>query len=379
MIYLNNAATSFPKPLQVVEALKSVIETPPFHNARMGFEREAFDVITECRKLLCDLFNGEDYNRIIFTSNATESLNLIINGLDLKGKHVVTTVVEHNSVLRPLKTLEREKAINITIVDCDEFGFIQPKNVINAIKKNTACVIINHCSNVTGTINDLYSIGKVAKMKGIPFVVDASQSAGIIPIDIKKMNIDFLAFTGHKSLYGIQGIGGAYIGEKVRLRPLIIGGTGVRSDYLFQPEELPIYYEAGTPNIPGIFALNEGIKFVLEKGIDNIFAHKIHLIELMRKHLSEKRRIKIYPGIKCNQPTTVFSFNIGGISPDDVGYMLENMFNIIVRSGLHCAPLIHKHIGTSPAGSVRVSPSYFTTEKEISVFSNAIDEICNIS
>ncbi len=378
MIYLNNAATSFPKPLQVVEAVKTTIGSPSFYNARMGFEHEAFDILTECRKLLCDFFNGDDYNRIIFTSNATESLNLIFNGLNLNGKHVVTTAVEHNSVLRPLKTLEREKDLNITIVDCDEFGIVQPENVINAISENTACVIINHCSNVTGTINNLNPIGRITKMMGIPFIVDASQSAGCIPIDVKKMNIDFLVFTGHKSLYGIQGIGGAYIGEIVRLQPLIIGGTGARSDYLYQPEELPMYYEAGTPNVPGVSALYEGIKFILEKGMDNIFAHKIHLIELMRKHLSENSKIKMYPGVECNQSTTIFSFNINGINPDDVGYMLDNMFNIITRSGLHCAPLIHTHIGTFPEGSVRVSPSYFTTEKEISIFNNAIDEISNI-
>ena len=379
MIYLNNAATSFPKPTQVLESVTSVLKTPPFHAARTGFHGEQSDVVEECRRLLCRLLNAEDASRIVFTSGATESLNLAIRGLDLDGKHVITTAIEHNSVLRPLKTLEKSGRIALTIVDCNQNGCVPPENIANAIQDNTAAILVNHCSNVTGAVNDLHAIGEIAKKRNICFVVDASQSAGVIPIDVQKMNIDFLAFAGHKSLYGIQGTGGAYVRTNVPLQPLMIGGTGVRSDYLFQPEDMPMYFEAGTPNTPGIASLGKGVAFILETGVDAIRAHKICIVHRLREHLAKISGLCLYPTLSCPQPTTLFSFNISGISPDDVGYMLSRSFDIITRSGLHCAPLIHRYVGSFPEGSVRVSPSYFTTEEEVDQFNQAVDKICAVA
>ncbi|MFH0733283.1 MAG: aminotransferase class V-fold PLP-dependent enzyme [bacterium] len=377
-IYLNNSATSFPKPQEVINAVKRNLEELPFHHARTGFGHECADVFMECRKLLASLFNVQNPSRIVFSSGSTASLNLAIMGLDLKDKHVVTTAIEHNSVLRPLKTLERDGIIKLSIADCDQTGYVSAENIKNCINKDTTAVIVNHCSNVTGAVNCLEEIGEITKAKNITFIVDASQSAGIIPIDVESMKIDILAFTGHKSLYGIQGIGGAYIRETVALKPLIVGGTGVRSDYLFQPEIVPMYFEAGTQNTPGIVSLYEGVKYVLEKSTAKIHQHVVTCCNRMKEELCNNTQLILYPANNKCIDSTIFSFNIIGMEPNDIGYIMENSFGIIVRAGLHCAPLIHKQLGTFPDGSVRVSPSSFTTDKEIDSFLFAIREICAV-
>lgn len=374
-IYLNNAATSFPKPEQVLQAVYDNLGKPPFHHARTGYEQQVMDVVLECRKELADLFNAPVPERLIFSSGSTESLNLVLNGLPIDGKHVVTTSMEHNSVLRPLKTMEREGRISCSIINCDHNGLVHHEEIERAIQTNTGAVVVNHCSNVTGAINNLQEIGHITRQKGVFFIADVSQSAGVHDIDVQGMNIDILVFTGHKSLYGIQGVGGAYIGEGITLKPLKVGGTGVRSDYLFQPESLPMYYEAGTQNIPGIVSLYEGVKYIKAQGMDSIRKKKEELIEIMMHNSLKEEQIITYPQKDCEEKTTIFSFNIKGIDPDDVGYILENSFGIVVRAGLHCAPLIHKNIGTFPKGSVRISPSHFTTYSDIQVFNKAMDQI----
>lgn len=376
-IYLNNAATSYPKPEGVLQGLIKFLSKAPFHHARTGFSNntEYVDIVDRCRTKLALLFNAADSSQIVFSSGATESLNLAIFGLPLEGKHIVTTAIEHNSVLRPLKTMERDGRISITIVNSYEDGQIFPESIAEAILPNTAAVIVNHCSNVTGMVNDIESIGAIAKEANIHFIVDASQSAGIYPIDVQKSGIDILVFTGHKSLNGLQGIGGAYIRKGVELRPLKVGGTGVRSNYLFQPETIPMYYEAGTQNIPGILSLYQGVKYIMETGMDYIRGSKEEIVQEIRNNLSDNDKVKLFPSIQCNFKPTLFCFTIEDMDPQDIGYILENNFNIIVRSGLHCAPLIHKNIGTFPSGSVRVSPSHFTTRNEINIFTDAIDKI----
>lgn len=361
----------------MLDAVTEVLRKPPCHHARTGFESESADLVSECRKQLATLLNAPDQNRITFSSGSTESLNLALNGLPLDGRHVVTTAIEHNSVLRPLKTMERQGRITLSIVVCDENGFVSTNAIQEAITPQTAVVVVNHCSNVTGMVCDLEAIGTVTKEHGVTFIVDASQSAGVYPIDVQKMSIDVLAFTGHKSLYGMQGIGGAYIREnlELKLKPLKVGGTGVRSDYLFQPETVPMFYEAGTPNVPGIVSLYEGVKHVLEVGLDHIRDRKEKLVDQMRQHVFQSGHAVTFPHPSCPQRPTLFSFNIQGLDPADVGYILENHFGIMVRSGLHCAPLIHQHIGTFPHGSVRVSPSHLTTEKEVATFNHAMDQI----
>jgi len=372
-VYLNSAATSFPKPERVLQRVISFIQKPPFHQARAGLEDETVNIVSDCRKELAVLFNVPEPDRLIFTSGATESLNLAFRGLPLAGKHIITTVVEHNSVLRPLKTMERDGLIELDTVACDTNGLVPPESIENAIKPDTFAIVVNHCSNVTGMINDIGAIGQLTKQKNITFIVDASQSAGVYPIDVEQMNIDILVFTGHKSLFGLQGIGGAYIREGINLKPLKIGGTGVRSDYLFQPETVPMFFEAGTLNLPGIVSLNEGVRYIREKGMTNIRKRKEEIVLRLMESLSQYEEVLLYP--EKSHRTSLFSFNVAGMEAADIGYMLENNFGIITRSGLHCAPLIHKYIGTFTEGSLRVSPSSFTTDKEIKYFISAIDQI----
>ncbi len=377
MIYLNNAATGFPKPEEVKKAVARYLHSPPFHSGRTGYDLQKKDPDLRCRKLLATLFCIQDPHRIVFTSGATEALCLAIFGMRLGDKdHVITTAIEHNSVLRPLKTLEKSGAITLTIIPCDSMGKVEPSAVIKQIRDNTRAVIVNHCSNVSGAVTDLAAIGRATSERGVVFLVDAAQSAGNIPIDVDAMGIDLLAFTGHKALNGIQGIGGLFIRENIHLEPLKVGGTGVRSDYLLQPKTMPLYYEAGTQNMPGIVSLCEGVSLVLKTGIDTIQATKAEHTQRMIQHLASQDGITLY--YPENQPggTCLFSFNLKNMAPADLGYVLENVFNIIIRSGLHCAPLIHQALDSYPLGSIRVSPSQFTTGEEITTFLRAIDTIC---
>lgn len=356
-------------------AVSAFLRQPPFHHARAGYHNESVDGVDECRQQLALLFNAPDANRIAFSSGSTESLNLAVNGLDLTGKQVITTAVEHNSVLRPLKTLERAGRITLSIVKCNRHGLVSPRSILEAITPNTGALVVNHCSNVTGMVNDIEAMGAFTRPLGIPFIVDVSQSAGVYPVDVQKANIDILVFTGHKSLYGIPGIGGAYIREGLPLHPLKVGGTGVRSDYLYQPETVPLYYEAGTLNLPGIYSLFKGVQYVRETGLEHIRRRKQEIVLQMRQYLLQSGSVTLFPGEECEHKTTLFCFTIKGMDPADIGYILEKNFGIVVRSGLHCAPLIHKSIGTFPDGSVRVSPSHFTTDDEIKVFADAMRQI----
>ncbi len=377
MIYLNNAATSYPKPERVIKAVKECIEHPMFHASRTGYENQKKDTVSLCRQALADLFNIRDSDRIVFTSCSTESLNLALNGLQMDGGHAVTTTIEHNSVLRPLKTMEREGRIRLSIVDCKGQGDVDVEEVAAQIGPDTRAVVVNHCSNVTGAVTDIKTLGNIVSEKRIPYVVDVSQSAGAMSVDVEECRIDLLAFTGHKSLYGMPGIGGLYIRENIDLRPLKIGGTGVRSDYLFQPESMPMYYEAGTPNMPGIISLLEGVSFVLETGVQRILEHKQRCVKKIIEAFEKNEKIEFYAAGNGNSSyPTLLSFNVKGMNPADVGYMLENSFEIAVRSGLHCAPLIHKAVGSFPDGSVRVSPSFFTTDQELEYFLESIETIC---
>ncbi len=375
MIYLNNAATSYPKPDSVIKAVTKYINSLPLNPERSGFTGDEDNVIKKCRKNLALLFNIKNPDRVIFTSGATESLNLAIKGLELYKKHIITTRIEHNSVIRPLKHLEREGIIELSFVECNKQGYVGSDDIKKEIKENTGAIIVNHCSNVTGTVLDIKSISEIARTGNIIFIVDASQSAGTIPLDVTECNMDILVFTGHKSLYGLPGIGGIYIKEGINLKPLKVGGTGVRSDLLYQPEEVPMYYEAGTRNMAGIVSLCEGTSFILERGMNKIEEHKNKLVERAVRGLKEIPEIIIYG----SEGNSIFSFNIKGIKPEDAGYILENSFEIIIRSGLHCAPLIHKSLGSYPEGSIRVSPSYFTTFEEIDFFIDAVKHIAGVS
>lgn len=377
MIYLDNAATSFPKPSKVYEevlnCMKNYCANPGRGSHDMAI-KSAMKVM-ETRNLICELFNIKDPFNLIFTSNATEALNIAIKGVLKNGDHVISTVIEHNSVLRPLNSMEKQ-GVEITLVGVDKAGYVNPLDIKNEIKKNTKIIIINHISNVLGSIQDITSIGKIAREKEIIFMVDASQSAGVISIDVESSYIDLLAFPGHKGLLGPQGTGGLFIREGINLSNFKEGGTGSNSHFMIQPDFMPDKFESGTLNTPGIAGLCEGLKFIKRVGIDSI--KKVE-DELMKYFIDEIRKlsyIKIYGNNSLNERSAVVSFNIDGVDASIVGEEL-NEYGFAVRTGYHCTPLIHDIIGTEYAGTVRVSPGCFNVLQDIDELLESIRKIYN--
>jgi len=376
VIYLDNAATSFPKPECVYEEVYRCMKEYGANPGRSGHKLSlrAGRVIYETRELLCQLFNISNPMRLIFTSNATDSLNLAIKGVLMKGDHVITSSMEHNSVLRPIKALEAIGVEN-TIVRCQKDGSISVEDIEKAIKENTKLIVITHASNVVGTLMPIKEIGKMAREKKILFLVDASQTAGLYDIDVEDMNIDLLAFPGHKSLLGPQGTGGLYIREGINLRQMKEGGTGSKSESLYQPDLVPDRYESGTANTPGIAGLGAGVKYILEKGIENIRKHEEELTEYFLKGLKTIDNVIIYGPQDHKKQGPVVSINIGDYDSSEISYILDKEYDIAVRSGLHCAPLAHETLGTLERGAIRFSFGCFNTKEEIDRTLEAIEKI----
>lgn len=377
MIYLDNAATSFPKPSKVYEEVLNCMKNYCANPGRGSHDMAIISAmkVMETRNLICELFNIKDPFNLIFTSNAIEALNIAIKGVLKNGDHVISTVIEHNSVLRPLNSMEKQ-GVEITLVGVDKAGYVNPLDIKNEIKKNTKIIIINHISNVLGSIQDITSIGKIAREKEIIFMVDASQSAGVISIDVESSYIDLLAFPGHKGLLGPQGTGGLFIREGINLSNFNEGGTGSNSHFMIQPDFMPDKFESGTLNTPGIAGLCEGLKFIKRVGIDSI--KKVE-DELMKYFIDEIRKlsyIKIYGNNSLNERSAVVSFNIDGVDASIVGEEL-NEYGIAVRTGYHCTPLIHDIIGTEYAGTVRVSPGCFNVLQDIDELLESIRKIYN--
>jgi len=377
LIYFDNAATTFPKPDGVYQSiqhhLKNYAANPGRSGHKMAFE--AGKTIFLVRELLCQLFNIENPMQLIFTSNATDSLNLAIKGLLKAGDHVITTSMEHNSVLRPIKSLE-SKGVTNTIIECDEFGQLDPRKISEEIKTNTKLIVLTHASNVTGNIMPIEAVGKIAKENNICFLVDAAQTAGVYPIDVQEMGIDLLALPAHKGLLGIQGLGVLYIREGLEIDHSKEGGTGSKSEELLQPLFLPDRYESGTPNTPGIVALGSGIEFILNEGIDKIRRREEQLTEYFLDGLRKIPKIKIYGAHHIAKQAAVISINIGDEDSSEIGSILDESFDIAVRAGLHCAPLAHRTIGTFEQGTIRFSLGYFNTEYEIDKAIEALKIIC---
>lgn len=376
MIYLDNAATSFPKPEQVYDAINKTMREFGANPGRSGHRMalEAGRIIFETRELLCKLFNIDNPMNIIFTYNATDGLNLGIKGFLKPGDHVITSSMEHNSVLRPIKALEKI-GVEATIIQCDSAGSINISDIEDSIKKNTKLIVTTHASNVIGTIFPVKKIGDLAKKYGISYMVDAAQSAGVYDIDVKDMNIDMLVFPGHKGLLGPQGTGGIYIREGVQITQMKEGGTGSKSNLLTQPEILPDKFESGTPNTPGIAGLGAGIKYILNRGLEDIRNHEKNLTQYFLEELKKIDNVKIYGPCDAEKQAAVVSINIGDEDSSEVSYILDKGFNIAVRPGLHCAPLAHKTIGTFEQGVVRFSIGAFNTFEEIELAVKAIKEI----
>ena len=379
MIYLDNAATSFPKPEQVYQAIDRFNRNIGANPGRSDYAaaREASKIVSETRGLLAQLFHVEEPNQIVFTSNATEALNLALKGLLLPGDHAVTTVTDHNSVLRPLRSLVERGHVDVTWVECDNAGFVDPEHIREVLRPNTKLVCITHASNVTGTIHDINTISALAHNNGTLLVVDVAQTAGCFPIDVQEMRIDLLAFTGHKGLLGPQGTGGLYIkpGLERDIQPFCEGGTGSESSSDRQPEKMPDRFEGGTHNTPGLAGLGAGVRFVLETGVETIQAHERILTEHLLERLVSIPGIRVYGPSSVTHRVAVVSFTVEGWPPLNLAHLLASAFDIATRSGLHCAPLIHQYLGTANTGTVRASIGYFNTAEDIDALCAALRQI----
>lgn len=379
MIYLDNAATSYPKPKEVGQAMMYFLEKVGANPGRSSHRLsiEAGRILYQARESLAELFNVDDPLRIIFTLNVTEALNLALKGLLRPGDQVITSSMEHNSVMRPLRELEK-RGVEVKVIPCSSQGVLDPVDLERAIKKNTKLIVLNHGSNVIGSLLPITVVGEMAKRHHILFLVDTAQTAGCYPLDIKKDNIDLLAFTGHKALYGPPGTGGLVIGERVntkKLIPLKVGGTGSHSEFEEQPDFLPDIYESGTPNIVGLNGLKEGVRFVLAEGVDKIHQHEKNLIIRLIEGLKEIPEVTLYGGDYRKEQVAVVSFNLKDKWPSEVGMRLDEEYDIMCRVGLHCSPATHKTIGTFPRGTVRFSMSWFNTLEEVDQVIMAIREI----
>ena len=367
-IYFDNAATTWPKPPTMMEAMVNFNESIGGNPGRSGhrISVDAARVVYDARELVAELINAPDPLSIAFTKNATEALNCVLFGLLRPGDHVVTSSMEHNSVMRPLRFLERQE-VELSIVPCSPRGELDPDDVSGHLRKTTKAIVMTHASNVTGTLFPIDALARIARERETLFIVDASQTTGSIPIDVMATDVDILCFTGHKGLMGPQGTGGFYMrkGLEDRVTPLMRGGTGSASEFEEQPDFLPDRFESGTPNAIGLAGLAAGLRFVLDTGVDNIREKEV---SLTRRFLDG---IEPIPGVTLCGPkdamdrTAVVSFNIRGASPSDLALVLDEQFGILCRPGLHCAPAAHRTIRTFPDGTVRFSFGCFTTKEEI--------------
>ena len=379
MIYFDNAATSWPKPPAVAEAVLHYIQDVGANPGRSGHQLsvEAGRILYETRDALAQLFNVADPLHIVFAANATEAINLVLIGYLRPGDHVVTTSMEHNAVMRPLRYLQAT-GVELTVVPCSPQGVLNPGDIAQAIRSNTVLLAVNHASNVIGTVLPVADVGEVAQQHDLLLLVDAAQTAGAYPIDMQKSKIDLLAFTGHKGLLGAQGTGGLCIGERVdlgRLQPLKRGGTGSRSEFEEQPDFLPDRYESGTANAMGLAGLGAGVRFVLGTGMDRIRTHEEQLTARLLAGLQSIPGVQIYGTGQAERQTATVSFNVAGIEPSDVALQLDEQYTIMCRPGLHCAPSAHRTIGTFPRGTVRFGLSYLNTAEQVELAVQAVGKI----
>ena len=375
MIYLDSSATSFLKPPQVAEAVFRSFNT--IGNAGRGAHAPTLNasrLIYDTREKLAALFCTPDPSRIAFTCNATEALNIAIHGAIHPGEHVITTACEHNSVLRPLYLKEKE-GTELTIIPADKKGRIRYDLLESSVKSNTSAIVLTHASNLSGNVTDLAFVSNFAKKHGLLLIVDASQTAGNLPINVVKMGIDILCFTGHKGLFGPQGTGGLYVREGLTLSPLKSGGSGIHSFDRQHPTDMPTALEAGTLNGHGIAGLNAGLDYILSTGVKNIHAKEISLARRFVNGISDISDLKLYGDIDAPLRTPIISLNIGNMSSASVSDILWEDYEICVRAGAHCAPLMHKTFGTEKQGAVRFSFSCFNTEAEIDTSIQAMHEI----
>ena len=366
VLYLDNAATSWPKPPGVPRAMSRAVRRGGGNPGRSGHAKsiEAGRTVLRTRELLAQLFHVADPSRIVFTKNATEALNMVIVGLLRPGDRVVTTSMEHNSVLRPLAALGGA-GVRVEVVEAGRDGQVDPDAFARSLAPGTRLAVVTHASNVTGTVNDVARICAACRDRGVPLLVDAAQTAGCMPIDLESLQVDYLAFSGHKGLLGPQGTGGLFVRNEADLPPFTRGGTGSLSDREDQPEFLPDRFESGTLNVPGIAGLGEGVSYILTRGVEDVVAHDQRLRAAFLATLDSDGRVTVFGGPQGIPHTGVISIALAGISPSEAGEMLERRYGILTRVGLHCAPRAHRTIGTFPDGTVRLSWGAFTREADM--------------
>jgi cysteine desulfurase family protein len=379
VMYFDNAATSWPKPRAVGEAIASFLGERGGNPGRSGHRMslDAGKTVAETRILLSRFFNAPDPERMIFTSNATEAINLAIKGLLLSpGDHVIASSMEHNAVARPLESLAA-RGIEVTKLPTSPERGLDPEAVQAAIRPETRLVVVCHASNVAGTIHPIAEIGAMCRQRGIVFLVDAAQSAGCLPLDLLAMNIDLLAFPGHKGLLGPQGTGALYIAPGIALAPLVEGGTGTDSASLLQPERCPERYESGTLNLPGIAGLGAGIRFILDAGLAKIRETENARVAALLEGFAGIEGIRIYGPPRGAERAPLVSIDIAGVDPMEAAMILDSHFDIAVRAGLHCAPDAHGSMGTLSRGTIRFSPGFFTTQSEVDACVEAVATIAS--
>ena len=379
MIYFDNAATSWPKPPGVAEAMTHFMESVGANPGRAAHRQAVRSgrIVYGAREAVCELLHAPDPLRLVWCKNVTEALNLALCGLLRAGDHVITSSMEHNSMMRPLRALEHGGA-EVTVVGCSPQGVLDPAAVEAAIQPNTRLVALNHASNVVGTLLPVAEVGALCRQRGLLLLVDAAQTGGAYPLDMQAGQIDLLGFTGHKSLCGPMGTGGLIVGERVdetHMEPLIRGGTGSRSEHEVQPDFLPDMCESGTPNVVGLAGLEGGVRWVLDRGVEAIRAHEVALTRTLIDGLCSIPGVTVYGTQDAELQTATVSFNINGMAPSEAGLRLDDEYGILCRVGLHCAPAAHKTLGTFPTGTVRFGLSALTTTREVHAAIGAVRQL----
>jgi len=381
MIYFDNAATSWPKPETVSQEMTRFLMTdaanPGRASHRMAIASQR--MLEDVRAKLTRFIDADNPQRMVLTLNGTDALNMAIKGVVTEGDHVITTVLEHNSVSRPLQAMAMANHIQLTRIPMDEGGFIDPDEVARAITPKTRLIVCLHCSNVLGTIQPIEAIGRIARERDVLFLLDAAQSIGMVPISVRQMNVDLLAFPGHKSLLGPPGTGGLYVGQRVDPRPWREGGTGSDSRSPTQPHDYPYWLEAGTPNTVGLAGLNAAIDYVTAREPANILTHERALARRLTESLDRDDRFTLLGTGDFERRTGMVTLNIRGWDPNELGAILDQRFQMAVRTGLHCAPYLHKALGTFPQGAVRISPGPFNTADDIDCLVDALRQMADLS
>jgi cysteine desulfurase family protein len=377
IIYLDNAATVFPKPPEVMDSMLDLYKRYGVNPGRSGYDLclVGGELVQTTRRQLTEFFGGTDPERLCFAYNASDALNILILGMVEEGDHVVSTTVEHNSVIRPLNHLRRDGVITVDYVPTGPEGRVDPDEISRHMRNNTSLVVMNHGSNVIGCIQPVAEVGALCRERGIKLIVDTAQTAGVVPIHMEEMNIDALAFTGHKSLLGPTGIGGLYVREGVTVAHTRSGGTGVRSAYPYHLEEYPYRLEVGTPNVLGIVGVHVAQEYIAARGLDEIYRHEMEIFAKLQEGLLAIDGVTLHGTTRLTHRLPVLSFTVEGWDAGDVGTMLDADHDIACRTGLHCAPLIHEQLGTSPRGTVRLSIGPMNVVEHVDAAIKAVEEI----